>query len=231
MTETKAKKPRKSRAQKASPVEGLVDIIAEKIEDAASIPTVQDVLPGTIAEPRVLVPDEPPARKPNVLVDAVIQYKAMRQALLDEFPDLEHDLDALQDTAEGLTDLPDLLIWFGEKQKLAERHAAAVKAHMEALKARHDRHGKSAERLKGLIFSLMQAASIPDVKRPHMTLRIGRGDKQIAGIIDVAKLPDHLVRKKEPEPDKVGLKTFLKEGGKVDGLSLVDGEPFLVIKI
>lgn len=158
----------------------------------------------------------------------VKRHVDLRETLIEQFPTLLDDGDALRDTLEGVSALPDqclaVLRWGAEQEAHAEALGALIKQ-MQSRKARLD---MAAQRARDAVFRAMQAAELPRIVAPDMTVSIGKGRPKVI-IIDAAEVPTNCCRLVY-EPDKTKIAELIKRGQPVPGATLSNPTPVLTIR-
>lgn len=136
--------------------------------------------------------------------------------------------DAFADTLEGIE------LEFDEKaEKIAvfvkelTYEAAALKAEKAALDERRQQKERKAEQLKAYLISCMDRVGKVKIDRPMAKISVRNNAEKIKIEDDAEFLRwaqaagrDDLIRYKEPEINKTALKTAVKEGLTVSGVSL-----------
>lgn len=141
-------------------------------------------------------------------------YLGLKDRLLADFPELVDDPDALRDTLEGISDLPDIVGWLGRKALEAEADAATVKALARTYQDRAERKEKRSARLRDTALRLMQAAGLTKIERPELTLSRTTTPANVL-IPDPSAVPDEYCRI-EKRPNKPVIKRLLESGASVN---------------
>lgn len=106
-----------------------------------------------------------------------------------------------------------------------EADAEAFKAEAASFKAKSDRAAKTAERLKGTIAAAMQLRGIEKERFGNFTASFRKSEKVVVDEDALAELPDDYKRVKTTvEADKTALKTALKAGMAIEGVTLVENK-------
>ena len=150
--------------------------------------------------------------------------------LLLQYPELHEDAVLRADMIEAETDANELLTEIVRRIEDAKALRDGTKDRLDDLKTRKDRFGRRIDALRDLAFKIMDAANLRAVELPEATLSIRKGQLQIVGEPDLARLPDSLV-KIIREPDKVAIKEALQSGKPVSGCELGNGQPSISIRI
>jgi len=149
----------------------------------------------------------------------------MREELLRRFPSLADDEPALNDTLDGVSNLPDrcraVIVSALEDEALAEMLAGRVKAYGN----RKLRLAERAQHKRAIVQAAMEAAGRKRFDFPEATLSISKGVAKVV-ITDESALVDPYVRVKR-EPDKKLIGDDLKAGLAVEGATLSNPMPVL----
>ena len=94
--------------------------------------------------------------------------------------------------------------------------AKAISEEEDKLEARRKKLENKAERIKNYVSQFLEGEQFT-TPRVDITFKTS----QSVEILDIKKLDDKFLRYKSPEPNKVEIKKILKQGGKVDGATLV----------
>lgn len=154
--------------------------------------------------------------------------QAVRQAILQDDPDLAADETALRDLLDGGTDVYDVLRRMVRFVLDAESLAGAAKERAEKLAARKARFERRAQLGRGAVMAMMDALGerkFPDAEFV-VTLRDGTPG---VFVTDEAALPEQFV-KVTRAPMKAEIGKALKEGRDVPGATLANSMPTLAIK-
>ena len=165
---------------------------------------------------------------PN-LVTAIAQHERLRTELLERFPELQEDDDALGDTLYGESDLTDTIAQIIRSALEDERLAESVSEHLAKLRVRKDRLEGRATRKRALALYAMQEGSLPKITQSDFSAHIGRSRGKVI-ITDEENLALEFIRLKR-EPDKKAIGEALRNGDTVDGATLSNPEPILTVKV
>ena len=106
----------------------------------------------------------------------------------------------------------------------------ATKQRLADLKARGDRFDRRIDFIKSLMMAIMEAAGTRKFELPEATIYFRNNPQQIVGEPNADTLPDELVRIKR-EPDRAKIKEALKAGLSIEGLSLSNSPPSIVVTV
>jgi hypothetical protein len=146
-------------------------------------------------------------------------YKALAAWVRDEFPD---DDQLLADTLEGETDFAEAIGAVLAEIDEAETFAAALKEMAKRYTERRAAQEAKAEKLRGLLSSLMTAADLRKFKHARGTVSIRPTPQRVTYDGDPAALPDDL-RTVTIKPDLRALKDALANGVVIPGAALTNG--------
>jgi hypothetical protein len=93
-----------------------------------------------------------------------------------------------------------------------------------------ERFDRRIEFTRALMLSILSTAELRKVELPEATLFLRNNPQQLVGIADGDKLPDDLVRI-ERKPDKAKIKEALQAGRVLDGLTLSNAPPSIVVAV
>lgn len=150
--------------------------------------------------------------------------------LLLQYPELAEDEILRADMIEGETDAFSLLTEIVRRIEDAKALRDGTKDRLDDLKFRKDRFARRIDALRDLAFKVMDFANLQKAELAEATLSIRKGQPQIVGEPDIAKLPDNLI-KIIREPDKAAIKEALQNGKSVPGCELGNGHPSISIRI
>ena len=150
------------------------------------------------------------------------RYAQVKQKLLEAYPALADDEDALRDTLLGETDLAELINHVVLSIEEDEHLAAALGERIAQLAQRAARLEARADKKKEAILSAMMEAGIKRLQLPSVTLSQAVNPASVV-VVEAGLIPkDYWVEQKPPDPklDKRGILRDLKEGIEVPGATL-----------
>ncbi len=165
---------------------------------------------------------------PNINV-SLAQHERLRAELLERFPELAHDEEALVDTLEGASDLPDATARIIRSALTDECLADGTGEHIAKLQKRKQYLEWRATRKRALALYAMQEGNLPRIIQPDFSAHIGRSRGKVI-ITDELALTHEYVRLKK-EPDKKAIGEALRNGEWVEGATMSNPEPTLTVKI
>ncbi len=159
---------------------------------------------------------------------AMSAAQAVRQAILQDDPDLASDEAAMRDLLDGETDVYDVLRRMVRFVLDAESLAAAAKDRAEKLTARKARYEKRAQLGRGAVLAMLDALGDRRFTDAEFTVTLRPGTQGV-WVVDENSLPDAFV-KVTRAPEKAKIAAALKAGDKVPGAELGNGMPTIAIK-
>lgn len=140
-------------------------------------------------------------------------------------------MQAIEDTMEGLN------LEFNDKAvaivKVAENlnaDTSALDAEIKRLQERKKVITNRQESLKDYLRFNMDANGVKKIECPLFSITLGKGSPTVQ-IIDDSTIPDdYMTVKTEIKPDKAAIVKALKSGIEVNGASLIEGKPRLMIR-
>lgn len=156
------------------------------------------------------------------------EYQRERANLLAAYPELAGDEQALADTLEGETGLPDAVAAMIRKARRAEAFEEACAKLAAETRDRGSRFGQQAIALRNSALSLMQSADMNKLEQPDFTASVSKGRGKVI-IADETALPDAMFRTTRA-PDKAAIGDALKGGQTVPGALLSNPEPTLTVR-
>lgn len=164
----------------------------------------------------------------NISVAARI-HANLRDRLLTAFPELGEDEQALLDTLEGESPLPDVLAKLLREARAREAQARGLGDLIQEMETRLDRLMNGAKRIREIVKHAMLEAGIAKLNPPDFTASFSSGKASVIVDADLNTLPDHLVRIKR-EPNKTAILAALLDGDMIDGCTLKNLEPTLTVR-
>lgn len=148
--------------------------------------------------------------------------------LLSAYPELAEDETLRLDMIEGETDFNRVMSKTVEARAEKMAIADAIKTRMADLAERKARFERSADAMKSLAHSLMEAAGVDKVTLPEATVFVTKPRTSV-NIINVEDLPQGYFRIKR-EADKTAIKSALEQGEHIPGAELALGDEGLTIR-
>ncbi len=157
----------------------------------------------------------------------VAMHKQKRELLLQEFPELLEDQQALDDTLEGISYLPDIIANIIRDAREDETNVTVLAIMIREMGDRKARFAARAERRRSMAQHLMEAIDQRKLEQPDFTASIRTVPPKVE-IDDEAALPDSLC-KIIRSPDKAAIKEALAEHP-VPGARMSNGGETLSIR-
>jgi hypothetical protein len=161
------------------------------------------------------------------------QVDALRlqiEALLREYPELADDEFLRADMLDGETDINDVLTTLHRMIEDSKALREGTQPRINDLIARAQRFQKRIDFGRDLISKILEAASLKRLELPEVTFILRNNPQQLAGEPDPVTLPDEFV-KIVRVTDRKKIKEALANGQVVEGCSLSNAPPSLVIRI
>lgn len=152
---------------------------------------------------------------------------ALRERLLETWPELEEDRGALIDTLNGISNFEEQVVALLRHVIEREAHGKALATLIDEMGARKRRLEEGAKNLRGAALQAMQEAGLPKISAPDMSISVGRGKPKVV-IVDGAQVPDDYCRI-ERVPSKTAIAEALGRGERVAGAELGNAQPFLSV--
>ncbi len=159
----------------------------------------------------------------------IAEHKRQRALLIEAFPELLEDQQALDDTLEGISYAPDMIANIIRDAREDEANATALSIMIREMSDRKARFSARAERRYTMAEHLMDAIGLRKLAMPDFLASI-RPVRPKVQITDEAALPDRFVRHKT-EPDKIAIREALEAGSEVPGAVLSNGGVTLAILV
>jgi hypothetical protein len=159
---------------------------------------------------------------------AFANHERLRAELIGRWPEISSDPEALEDTLEGLSDLPDAVAGVIRSALQDEADCETLTAQIKRLQDRRSRLEVRAERKRAMALHYCQEGQLPRISRPDFTASVSMTAGR-AIITDEQRLPDKWWRTKR-EPDKQAIRVALKEGETIPGAELSNASPTLRIR-
>ena len=163
----------------------------------------------------------------TTLYDINTRYLQALDAATD--PESDMPVELFTDTLDGIEgELEDKLFNVVAYSRNLEVEADAIKAAMDAMKARHDAKRKRAQWLKDYAKQGMRILGKAKIEWPEFSARI-QANPPAVDVLDAEQIPDEFVTHiMETKIDKKAISERLKAGGYVPGAVLRTGESLRV---
>jgi len=152
--------------------------------------------------------------------------------LADQLKALYQDIDdeTLQDTLEGISDLPDVIKALIRSSLDDEALIEALKHRVEDMQARLSRFKDRFERKRELASWAMASAEIGKIQTEDFTLSLRQGPPRLE-VSDQDKVPPEYFVPQPAKLDRVSLIGALKRGDVIPGTVLVAGEMHVAVRV
>ena len=152
--------------------------------------------------------------------------------LADQLKALYQDIDdeTLQDTLEGISDLPDLIKALIRSSLDDEALIGALKERVEDMQARLSRFKDRFERKRELASWAMTSAEIGKIQTEDFTLSLRQGPPRLE-VTDQDKVPEDYLVPQPPKVDRTGLISALKRGDIIPGTVLIEGQMHVAVRV
>lgn len=149
----------------------------------------------------------------------------------------EHGLtdgeDAMEDTLEGLTSLPELLASMAREMQWAKAQEAAVQHIIEANRNKQQRYTDRAEKLRAAISWSLQEAGWPRIPKdalPDMSVSLRDGQRPLIDGLDDEVPSMFLNVKTVTSVKRKELREWLENGGELQTWRLGNASPVLMVR-
>ena len=163
---------------------------------------------------------------PNLL-HTFAEYQYLRERLQADFP--EADDDALRDTLEGLSTLPEALAAVMRSYLDDLAFAAALGMRIGDMQERLARVEQRADKKRALVTSVMERANIRKLAEPDFTASLRTVPPSLV-VVDETQVPQGYWRPQPPKLDRQGLIAALKGGAAIAGVVLGNAQITLSVR-
>src|SRR5690242_2941534 len=159
---------------------------------------------------------------------AAIHYKAIRERLLTEEPQIDEQ--CLADTVEGLSDLPDVLTTILRAALTDEALANGLKQRIAEMEDRLSRLKDRAAKRRQIVKETMVTVDLKKLTAPDFIASVRPGMPNLL-VLDEASVPSLYWEPGQPRLNRQGLLTDLRQGAEVTGATLSNPEPVLSVRV
>lgn len=163
----------------------------------------------------------------NIIQNEVITYQTLSEQLKASYSDIDEE--TLQDTLEGLSDLPDMIERVIRSSLDDEMLTVGLKSRLEDLSARLSRLKERCEKKRQLACWAMAEAGIGQIQVADFTASLRNGPPRLE-IQDEAAVPETFLIPQPPRVDRAGLLSALKQGSQIEGVALAPGRPHIAVR-
>lgn len=161
------------------------------------------------------------------LLHRLAEYQYFHDRLGADFP--EADDQALSDTLEGLSSLPEALAAVIRTYLDDLSMAAALGIRIGDMQERLGRIEERADKKRALVTSVMERADIKKLTEPDFTASLRAVPPSLV-VIDEARVPQGYWRPQPPKLDRQGLTAALKGGAVIAGVVLGNSQITLTVR-
>lgn len=154
-------------------------------------------------------------------------YRRLADQLKADFADLDDE--TLNDTLEGLSELPQMIEGLVRSSLDDEALAAGLKLRLADMAARLSRIQDRALRKRELACRAMAGADMKAVQAEDFSVSLRQGQPRLV-VIDEARIPQTFLIPQAPRLDRQGLVASLKAGAQVDGAILEAGHAHISVR-
>lgn len=155
------------------------------------------------------------------------RHNYLRDRLLAEIPDLDHD--TLADTLEGLTDLKEIVSAVIRSALDDEAMVAGLSQRLDDMKTRLDRLSSRAKRKRAMVLHTMQEAKFAKITEPDFTASLRQGNVTLE-VFAEDRVPSDFWRPQPAKLDRQALLAALKSGRVIDGTTLLPPQAQLSVR-
>jgi Siphovirus Gp157 len=161
------------------------------------------------------------------LSQVIATHLSLKDWLRSEFPDIDDD--ALGDTVEGISDLPQVVAAVLRSHLDDLAMASALRSRLANMQERLARIEARAEKKRALVASVMERADLRKLTEPDFTVSL-RPTPQPLVISAESEIPATYWKPQAPRLDRSALIAALKAGEQVPGASLGNGGVIIAVR-
>ena len=158
---------------------------------------------------------------------AAITYRTIRDRIRREDPNIDEQ--TLADTAEGLTDLHEIVAAIISSALTDEALATGLKGRIAEMQERLERLQDRASKRRQIARDVMVELNLKKLNAPDFTASIREGMPSLM-VIDEAAVPSIYWEPREPRLKRQELASELKLGAEIAGVALSNPEPVLSVR-
>lgn len=151
----------------------------------------------------------------------------LKAELLSRWPELAEDEELLCDTLDGISNLDVAVLTVMRTAIEREAYAEAINGMIRTLRERQARLSGGAQKMRGAILAVMQAAGRKRIAAPDMTINVLPGQPGVV-VTDIDAVPEEFV-KVEKSPRMREINAIIKSGGEVPGTAPRNPTPYLAV--
>jgi hypothetical protein len=172
--------------------------------------------------------DDAPMPSTELLRSEISHYLILSDQLKALYADIDDE--TLQDTLEGISDLPDLIKAVIRSSLEDEVMIAALKQRVEDMQARLSRLKDRFDRKRELASWAMSNAEIAKMQTEDFTLSLRQGPPRLE-VVDQEKVPAEYFVPQPSRLDRSGLTVALKRGDVIPGALLIEGGMHVAVRV
>ena len=161
------------------------------------------------------------------LLHGLAEYQYLRERIKAMFPEVDED--ALYDTLEGLSTLPEALASVVRSYLDDLDVAAALGMRISDMQERLTRFEQRADKKRELVTSVMERANLKKLAEPDFTVSL-RATPPAVVVIDETQIPQDYWKPQPPRLDRQGISAALKGGAAIPGAALSNPEMTISVR-
>jgi hypothetical protein len=154
-------------------------------------------------------------------------YQRLRERLLEQFPDIDHD--TIRDTLEGATSLKEVIAALIRSAMLDEALGAGLELRLEEMKARRARFEERGAKKRRLAMEAMSEVGLQKIEECDFTASTRNGSPALM-VVAESVIPEAYWQPQPPKLDRQTLLKDLKSGTDVPGAALSNAPSVLVVR-
>jgi hypothetical protein len=154
-------------------------------------------------------------------------YRMLAEQLKESFCDIDDE--TLNDTLEGVSDFPDIILEIVRSSLDDNALMDALKTRMDEMAARLSRFKERVERKRALACWAMGIGGIPRLEAEDVSVSLRAGLPKLL-VADETKIPECYRIPQPAKLDRQSLVAALKRGEAVEGAALASGEPHIAVR-
>ena len=154
-------------------------------------------------------------------------YLAAKDRLLQAWPELDDE--TLEDTLEGISDLPEIIAATIRSALVDEALQSGLRQRLDEMKVRMARLEQRSKRKRQLCLEAMTEVGIKKLEQPDFTVSARAGLPGLV-IMDEAIIPEAYWLPQQPKLDRQSLLADLKRSVEIPGAGLGNPRPVLSVR-
>ena len=164
----------------------------------------------------------------EILRPEISSYLILADQLKAQYGEIDDE--TLQDTLEGISDLPDLIQEVIRSSLEDEALVTGLKERLGQMQERLARLQARREKKRALACWAMGSAQIDKLQAPDFSVSIRQGPPHLE-IVDETTIPEEFYVPQPARLDRIGLTTALKRGQVIQGAQLAQAEPSIAVRV